>query len=129
MKRRAGRLSLSLLFGALLSACAGVAPAPHPLIGQWDAEITTPLGLMTALITVRDDFSASLLSPELGEGGIDAVQVNGDAISFSTQVDAMGQAVTLSFAGNVSGDTLTGTLDTAFGPLAVNANRRSSASD
>jgi len=117
------RLSLAVLLGAVIGACTGTAP-PHPLIGDWDTAITTPMGMMTALITVNDDFSAQMRSPELGEASIETVQVNGEAVSFSTDIDAMGQAVTLSFAGTVNGDTLSGTLSTAFGPLAVNATRR-----
>lgn len=106
----------------LLSACAGTS-APHPLVGAWEITIETPIGAMNANLNVNEDMSGALSSQDLGSAPLTGVTVNGDAVNFSTVVDAQGQSLTLVFAGTVTGDLMSGSFNTDFGAIPVSGRR------
>ncbi len=116
------KLGAAAAITVLLAACA--AQQPHPLVGHWDATISTPMGNMNAELVVNEDMSGNMRSADLGASGLDNVMVDGQQVAFSTDIDAQGMMMTLQFNGEVDGDTLSGAFDTQFGPLTVNAIRR-----
>lgn len=106
----------------LLSACAGTS-APHPLVGAWTITIETPIGAMDANLLVNEDMSGQLSSPDLGSSPLTGVTVNGNAVNFSTTIDAQGQSLALVFAGTVTGDLMSGSFNTDFGAIPVSGRR------
>lgn len=121
MKTRIGSLLMGFAVALLLAACAST--APHPLIGNWEITIETPIGAMTANLNVNPDLTGQMSSQDLGAAALAGVSVSGEAVSFSTTVNAQGQSLTLAFAGNVVGDTLTGNFNTDFGAIPVTGRR------
>jgi ABC-type glycerol-3-phosphate transport system substrate-binding protein len=122
MKTRIGSLLMAFAAAVLLSACAGTS-APHPLVGAWEITIETPIGSMNANLQVNEDMSGELTSQELGAASLDGITVDGDAVSFSTTVDAQGQSLMLVFAGTVVGDVMSGSFNTDFGAIPVSGRR------
>lgn len=122
MKTRIGSLLIGIAVALLLSACAGTS-APHPLVGGWEITIETPIGAMNANLNVNEDMSGELSSQDLGSAPLTGVTVNGDAVNFSTVVDAQGQTLTLVFAGTVVGDLISGSFNTDFGAIPVSGRR------
>jgi len=122
MTKRIGNMLMGFAVALLLAACA-TATKPHPLVGNWEITIDTPIGAMTANLTVNPDLSGQMSSGDLGTAALAGVSVSGDAVSFNTTINAQGQSLTLAFAGNVVGDTLTGSFDTDFGAVAVSGRR------
>lgn len=120
---RSIKLALAALMALALAACAGMGQ-PHPLVGEWDAVISTPMGAMNADLVVNEDLSGVMRSPELGAASLENIMVDGEQVNFSTTVDAQGMMLTLDFAGTVEGDTLEGSFDTEFGAIAVAGTRR-----
>ena len=118
------KLSAIALVAVFLGACAGLFQPANPLVGEWDATISTPMGNMNSTLVVRDDLSGEMRSPELGAASLDNIVVDGNDVSFSTTVDAQGQMMTLDFTGQVDGDELEGSFDTAFGALSVSGTRQ-----
>lgn len=118
------KLSAIALVAVFLGACAGMFQPANPLVGEWDATISTPMGNMNSTLVVRDDLTGEMRSPELGAASLDNIVVDGNDVSFSTTVDAQGQMMTLDFTGQVDGDELEGSFDTAFGALSVSGTRQ-----
>lgn len=117
------KLALAALLALTLAACAGLGQ-PHPLVGEWDTTISTPMGAMSADLLVNEDMTGEMRSPELGSTALNNVAVDGEQVSFSTTVDAQGMMLTLDFSGTVEDDTLEGSFDTEFGAIGVTGNRR-----
>ena len=108
--------------GIVLAACAS-APA-NPFVGMWDLSINTPVGVMGAQLDVASDLSGSMSSAELGATELLGVNVSGNAVSFNVIIDARGQTLQLSFAGNIEGDSLNGNFDSDFGAIPVTGTRQ-----
>lgn len=118
------KLSAIALVAVFLGACAGLGQPANPLVGDWDATISTPMGNMSSSLVIRDDLSGEMRSPELGAANLDNIVVDGSDVSFSTTVDAQGMMMTLNFSGQVEGDELQGAFDTDFGALSVSGTRQ-----
>lgn len=118
------RLPAIALVAVFLGACAGFWQPANPLVGDWNATISTPMGNMNANLLIRDDLTGEMTSPELGAAALNNITVDGQDVAFSTTVDAQGQMLTLDFTGTVEGDSLQGSFDTAFGALTVNGTRQ-----
>ncbi|MGM0634298.1 MAG: hypothetical protein ACQETO_14150 [Pseudomonadota bacterium] len=117
------KLATATLLALTLAACAGLGQ-PHPIVGEWDATISTPMGAMNAGLVVNEDMTGEMRSPELGATALDNVTVEGDQVSFSTTVDAQGMMLTLDFDGMVEGDSLEGRFNSDFGEIGMTASRR-----
>lgn len=117
------KLALAALLALMLAACAGLGQ-PHPLVGEWDTTISTPMGAMSADLVVNEDMTGEMRSPELGATALNNITVDGEQVSFSTTVDAQGMMLTLDFDGTVEDDTLQGSFDTEFGAIGVTGTRR-----
>ena len=114
--------SLLLVAALLLAACAST--PPNPAVGIWDVNIETPVGAMVVVLDIQPDLSGTLSSGDLGSAALAGVTVEGNAVNFSTTVDAQGQSLTLRFAGTIDGDNLAGNFDTDFGAIPVAGVRR-----
>lgn len=122
MRTRIGSLITGVMVALFISACASVSE-PHPLVGGWVITIDTPIGAMDANLNVNEDLTGEMSSPDLGGAPLDAVSVDGEAVSFSTTVDAQGQSMTLVFNGTVVDDQLSGSFNTDFGAIPVTGRR------
>jgi type IV secretory pathway protease TraF len=60
----------------------------------------------------------------LGSAALNGITVDGEAVQFSTTIDAQGQSIALAFNGTVTGDQLSGQFNTDFGPIAVSGVRQ-----
>lgn len=105
----------------VLTACAG-SSAP-PAVGVWDAEMQTPIGAQSMVLTIGAD-GTGVMSGDQGDQPISGIVMDGNAVSFDAELEAQGQSITLSFSGNVEGDAMTGSFSTPFGDLDVNATRQ-----
>jgi hypothetical protein len=114
-----GWLLLSL---AALVACA--VGGPPPGVGVWGAEMTTPLGALTATLTLNEDGSGAVSLDALGGADLDGVTYEGNAIAFVVEIDLQGQTLVLEFSGTVEGDALTGELSSDFGAFALTGTRQ-----
>ncbi len=111
-----GWMALSLV---LLAGCAANVP---PAVGVWDVEINTPLGVLSAEMTINGDGSGDLSSDALN-APIAGITFDGNTMAFDVEVNAQGQMLPLSFSGTVEGDSLTGEFDSDFGAFAVTGTR------
>ena len=123
MKTRFGSLVMGFAVAVLLTACAGTS-APHPLVGGWAITIDTPVGSMAGNLNINPDMTGEMSSTELGSAALTGITVDGEAVQFSTTIDAQGQSITLAFNGTVTGDQLAGQFNTDFGPIAVSGVRQ-----
>ncbi|MDP3516821.1 MAG: hypothetical protein Q8S94_06600 [Pseudohongiella sp.] len=123
MKTRIASLLMGFAVALLLTACAGTS-APHPLVGAWAITIDTPVGAMNGNLNINPDMTGEMSSTDLGSAALNGITVDGEAVQFSTTIDAQGQTITLAFNGTVSGDQLAGQFNTDFGPIAVTGTRQ-----
>jgi hypothetical protein len=123
MKTRIGSLVMGFAVALLLTACAGTS-APHPLVGAWAITIDTPVGSMAGNLNINPDMTGDMSSTELGSAALNGITVDGEAVQFSTTIDAQGQSIALAFNGTVTGDQLSGQFNTDFGPIAVSGVRQ-----
>jgi hypothetical protein len=123
MKTKLGSLVMGFAVALLLTACAGTS-APHPLVGAWAITIDTPVGSMAGNLNINPDMTGDMSSTELGSAALNGITVDGEAVQFSTTIDAQGQSIALAFNGTVTGDQLSGQFNTDFGPIAVSGVRQ-----
>lgn len=87
------------------------------LVGTWTLSVELPDGSVSesALTVTEEDGSlVALIETELGEARIDGISVDGNAISFETQLDMGGVFIPLSFEGTSGGDQLEGVVKLDF---------------
>ena len=120
-------LLLALVAALLTVACSGYgAPALPAAVGSWDMSIETPLGTQTPTIVVTGDASGLMAKMVSPEGEIEATDVMfGDdgTLSFTVEIEAGGQQLSLAFSGMVDGDSLTGSFGSDFGDMEATATR------
>ncbi|MCB1671145.1 MAG: hypothetical protein R3F41_11755 [Gammaproteobacteria bacterium] len=104
----------------VLASCASTPPAA---VGVWDIQLDTPLGAMPATLTITEDGTGSM-DAAMGQQNISGIVFDGDAVAFSTSIDAQGQSIMLNFAGTVEGDSLTGEFGSDFGAFGVTGSRK-----
>lgn len=104
----------------LLVGCAASAP---PGVGVWNVDMNTPLGAQSFVLTLNDDGSGSMESPQ-GTQAIDGIVYDGNAVEFSAALEAQGQSITLDFSGTVAGDSIEGAFNTPFGALDATGTRQ-----
>lgn len=120
MKHLVRSLSVATVL-VLLAACAS-APS-SPAVGVWDVGISTPVGDQTGVWTFAAD-GTGMMQSDLGDQELSGVTLDGNSISFLVDIDAGGQALSLSFTGMVDGDSLTGEFGSDFGAFAVSGTRQ-----
>ena len=122
-------LTILLVVAALTSGCASsgaggsAAPAapPAPMIpaevGSWTVTIDTPAGTQTPTLTIAGTEGAltGSFSGPAGDTELSEVMVTDGTLTFSVEIDAGGQMISLTFSGMVDGDSLTGTFGSDFG--------------
>ncbi len=91
---------------------------PIKLAGYWTLDVQTPDGASTeshihVLAGDGGKFSG-LLTTELGEAKLDSIAVNGNGVSFSTNIDFGGVPVPLAFQGTSGGDDIEGIVKVTF---------------
>jgi len=111
-------LAASLL---ILAGCASVAPSgpaepptppPGPNIsGSWALTVESPMGAnqSTATITQTGGTLSGKIANERGETALTGT-IDKSAITFSITIDAQGQTLKIDYSGQVTGDTMAGTV-------------------
>ena len=94
--------------------------------GTWDFAIETPQGTMAPATTFKQDgekLTGTQTSP-MGEVALEGT-VKGVDIAFAFSIDMQGQQMTISFAGKIDGDSMSGTVEFgSFGSSTWSAKRR-----
>jgi hypothetical protein len=97
------------------SAFAQDKPKDTPKIdvtGIWDMSIETPQGTRTLASTFKQDGEklTGTQASEMGEFQLQGT-VKGADIAFAMVIDMQGQQMTISYAGKVDGETMSGTVE------------------
>lgn len=117
MKKLLGGSLMAMVL--VLASCASTPSA----VGVWDIEMNTPLGAMPATLTINED-GTGRMAGDMGQQDISGIMFDGNAINFSTAIDAQGQSITLTFSGTVSGDAMSGEFGSDFGAFGVTGTRQ-----
>jgi hypothetical protein len=101
-----------LLILALALGLTGAPRAAAPLDGTWDFAMSSPMGTVEAVVTLKADGTTLTGQFDLGGGRvwpIDDGVVDGDRITFQIDRDRpSGGAMTYGMSGTLKGDTITG---------------------
>ena len=112
-------LSIATILVFLGACAAGTAPG----VGAWDVNIITPVGAQSGVWTINAD-GTGVMGSDLGDQVIDGIMLEGNSIAFDVDIDAGGQALSLSFSGTVEGDSLDGEFASDFGAFDVTGSRQ-----
>ncbi|HVS15908.1 MAG TPA: hypothetical protein VMV46_18450 [Thermoanaerobaculia bacterium] len=114
--------------GAAPTALAVPPPPPLPAVGSWNLVIETPIGNQESILVLEGpvDDLVGKISGTQGETSLRDIVVTGDTLTFAITIDAQGQQMDLTFEGAVTGDSLTGTFTSPFGPAPVTGTRGTS---
>jgi len=110
------RLTVLVAAAALATASAFAQDAPKDkkvdVTGSWEVTVESPQGTMASTATYKQE-GEKLTGTHVGRMGEVALAgtVKGAEIAYTITVDAQGQSFTLSYAGKVDGDTITGSVD------------------
>ena len=127
----------ALVAGASLMAAPALAQS-SPVVGKWATESVTDFGTFRAVMTVAQEGGAYTvaiqdIAPEGGAGAggggampstISDVVVDGAKFSFKRKLTTPQGEMNLTYTANVSGDTLTGEVNSDFGPIAMTGTRK-----
>jgi hypothetical protein len=125
------RIAIAALVGGLL----GGLPALAQVEGEWAAAAETPQGKfefsMTVAaaegghtVTIADTPPAGAPAGPAMESTISEIAVDGDKLTFKRSIN-MGQGpLDLAYELTASGDTMTGTASSSFGPVPITATRK-----
>lgn len=104
-------LLFTFLVFALALVFAGGASAQKSVAGEWDAVFNTPGGPRPLKLILKVDGEKLTGTAKRPNGDV-ALEgtIKGEDIVFSYTIDYNGNAVTLTFAGKVSGDAMSGTV-------------------
>jgi hypothetical protein len=111
------------------SAFAQDKPKETPKIdvsGSWDTSIETPQGARAMTSTFKQD-GEKLTGTQAGEMGETPLQgtIKGADIAFAIVIDMQGQQLTISYAGKVDGETMSGTVELgSFGSSTWTAKKK-----
>ena len=102
----------------LPAATPPAAPIPN-LAGTWTASIETADGKLAAEIRLEqnDRKLQGTFSSPVGNGRITAGEVRETTLTFTVAIGAGEKSITLTFDGQIMGDTLTGTMKSPFGAI------------
>lgn len=114
-------LSIATILLVLAACAAGTAAAPA--VGMWDVNISTPVGDQAGVWTINAD-GTGIMGGEQGDQAIAGIMMDGNSLSFDVDIDAGGQALSLSFSGTVEGDTISGEFASDFGAFAISGTRQ-----
>ena len=103
----------SLTVALIFALCAGsLATAQTNVAGTWTCTIATDQGITDATMTLEqegDNLKGNLESPQ-GELTLEGT-ITGDDITLTSEFDAQGQIILITFTGKVDGSTMKGLLD------------------
>jgi hypothetical protein len=86
--------------------------------GQWNVTMDTPLGKQQFTLSFTQaagTWSGSMVGGRTGTSELTGIKVEGQAVSFETNVNSPMGSIKLSMSGNVAGDALSGVCKTSFG--------------
>jgi len=80
--------------------------------GTWDSTAESPQGAISSVATYKQE-GEKLTGTHVGQMGEVQLKgtVKGNEIAYTITVDAQGQQFTLTYAGKIEGDTITGTVE------------------
>lgn len=107
-----------------LTILAGCASGPPPAVGMWGVDMNTPLGVIPVTLTLNEDGTGSMTAENLGDAPVSDIVYDGPNVTFTAEIDAQGQSVTLDFSGAVDGDAIEGSFGSDFGDIAVSGTRQ-----
>jgi len=114
--------------GAAKTSGGGPVEAPVVVLtGEWDVQVTSDQGSISATMTLKQDgasFSGSLMS-EFGRMTVRDGTVSGSSISFTGIMDMGGQSLEMTFNGTARENDVSGTGNGPFGALSWKATRKS----
>ncbi|MEE9516759.1 MAG: hypothetical protein V3V52_06625 [Candidatus Adiutricales bacterium] len=93
--------------------------------GKWNLKVSTPMGEQTPVLTLSvsgNECSGSFAGAQ-GSAEFSGGSVEGDKVSFSLEVEAMGQKIKLECSATVDGDQISGELKSPMGPAQFSGER------
>jgi len=87
-------------------------PPKIDVSGTWDLSVETPQGTMALTSTFKQDGEklTGTQSSQMGEMPLEGT-IKGADIAFAIVIDMQGQQMTITYAGKVDGETMTGTIE------------------
>jgi hypothetical protein len=87
-------------------------PPKIDVSGTWDMSVETPQGTMTLTSTFKQDGEklTGTQSSQMGEMPLEGTMKGAD-IAFAIVIDMQGQQMTITYAGKVDGEAMTGTIE------------------
>jgi autotransporter translocation and assembly factor TamB len=110
----------------------GNGEATVEVAGTWDYTSETPAGSSGGKLTIEkdgSDYSGTITYDDPSGNGtatspISDVSISGSQLNFSFEVSAGGMAISVSVSGEISGDTMDGSMNIAqFGSFPISATR------
>jgi len=93
--------------------------------GKWNLKVSTPMGEQTPVLTLDvsgNECNGSFAGAQ-GTAEFSGGSVEGDKVSFSLQIEAMGQKINLECSATVDGDKISGELKSPMGPAQFSGER------
>jgi hypothetical protein len=83
-------------------------------VGKWKLKVSTPMGEQSPTLTLNADGSGLLEGP-LGKASFTDGKIDGDNVSYSVNMQIMGQSFKLDVTAKADGANISGTMNTPMG--------------
>ena len=95
------------------------------IAGSWQLVMESPMGRREPKLDlqVNGDELSGTWTGQMGANAFTGGKVEGDTLSFTMEMAAMGQSITMNFSGKVEGDKLTGEVQSPRGAMPITGTR------
>ncbi len=93
--------------------------------GKWNLKVSTPMGEQTPVLILNvsgNECSGSFAGAQ-GAADFSGGSIEGDNVSFSLEVEAMGQKIKLECTATIDGDKISGELKSTMSPAQFSGER------
>ena len=84
------------------------------IAGKWQLTVNTPMGKQTPVLTLNDDGTGSMNSPQ-GEVAISGAKIDGNKVEAPVTLKVMGRDLQATLEVTVDGDSVSGQIKTPMG--------------
>ncbi len=94
------------------------------ILGEWDVQTEDGQYTFVFVFSVEGEILKGLFKGTTGEYEMEELSFKGDELSFTVNIDAGGQTMTIDYSATIKGDTLEGFLSMEYGEANISGKKR-----
>ena len=114
-----------ILFGLIIASAGAVQKAEYEdLLGEWDVQTEDGQYTFVFVFSMEGETLKGIYKGTTGDVEMEDLSYKEGELSFSVNIDAGGQVMTLDYSATIEGDTLEGYLSMEYGEANITGKKR-----